>query len=51
MSAAGARNGQLTKPPGPLGRLETLAVWMAAPRKVRLVAGMAKRRSAAQAAG
>ena len=27
------------------------AVWMAAPRKVRLVAGMAKRRAAAQATG
>ena len=27
--AAEARNGQLTKPPGALGRLERLAVWMA----------------------
>lgn len=26
-AAAGARNGQLTKPPGALGRLEDLAVW------------------------
>ena len=29
MAAAEARNGQLTKPPGALGRLETLAIWMA----------------------
>lgn len=29
IAAAGARNGQLTKPPGALGRLERLAVWMA----------------------
>jgi nicotinate-nucleotide--dimethylbenzimidazole phosphoribosyltransferase len=28
-AAAEARNGQLTKPPGALGRLERLAVWMA----------------------
>jgi nicotinate-nucleotide--dimethylbenzimidazole phosphoribosyltransferase len=28
-AAAEARNGQLTKPPGALGRLETLAIWMA----------------------
>lgn len=28
-AAAEARNGQLTKPPGSLGRLERLAVWMA----------------------
>ena len=27
--AAIARNGQLTKPPGALGRLEALAIWMA----------------------
>ena len=27
---AGARNGQLTKPPGALGRLEDLAIWYAA---------------------
>ncbi|QBY00207.1 nicotinate-nucleotide--dimethylbenzimidazole phosphoribosyltransferase [Rhodophyticola sp. CCM32] len=27
--AAGARNGQLTKPPGALGRLEDLAIWYA----------------------
>ena len=27
--AAAARNGQLTKPPGSLGRLEDLAIWMA----------------------
>ena len=27
--AAAARNGQLTKPPGALGRLEELAIWMA----------------------
>jgi nicotinate-nucleotide--dimethylbenzimidazole phosphoribosyltransferase len=29
MAAAEARNGQLTKPPGALGRLERLAIWMA----------------------
>lgn len=29
-SAAEARNGQLTKPPGALGRLEDIAIWMAA---------------------
>ncbi|MBL9049258.1 MAG: nicotinate-nucleotide--dimethylbenzimidazole phosphoribosyltransferase [Tabrizicola sp.] len=29
IAAAEARNGQLTKPPGALGRLETLAIWMA----------------------
>ncbi len=29
IAAAEARNGQLTKPPGALGRLEKLAVWMA----------------------
>lgn len=29
-AAAAARNGQLTKPPGALGRLETLAIWYAA---------------------
>ena len=29
MAAAQARNGQLTKPPGALGRLEDLAIWMA----------------------
>ncbi len=29
VAAAEARNGQLTKPPGALGRLETLAIWMA----------------------
>ncbi len=29
LAAAGARNGQLTKPPGALGRLEGLAIWMA----------------------
>lgn len=29
IAAAGARNGQLTKPPGALGRLEGLAVWWA----------------------
>jgi nicotinate-nucleotide--dimethylbenzimidazole phosphoribosyltransferase len=29
VAAAEARNGQLTKPPGALGRLERLAVWMA----------------------
>lgn len=28
-AAAEARNGQLTKPPGALGRLEALAIWMA----------------------
>ncbi len=28
-AAAEARNGQLTKPPGALGRLEKLAIWMA----------------------
>ncbi len=28
-TAATARNGQLTKPPGSLGRLEDLAIWMA----------------------
>lgn len=28
-AAAEARNGQLTKPPGALGRLERLAIWMA----------------------
>jgi len=28
-AAAAARNGQLTKPPGALGRLETLAIWYA----------------------
>ncbi|SDO42716.1 nicotinate-nucleotide-dimethylbenzimidazole phosphoribosyltransferase [Lutimaribacter pacificus] len=28
IAAAGARNGQLTKPPGALGRLEDLAIWM-----------------------
>ncbi|MEP2030231.1 MAG: nicotinate-nucleotide--dimethylbenzimidazole phosphoribosyltransferase [Paracoccaceae bacterium] len=27
VAAAGARNGQLTKPPGALGRLEDLAIW------------------------
>jgi nicotinate-nucleotide--dimethylbenzimidazole phosphoribosyltransferase len=29
IAAAQARNGQLTKPPGALGRLEDLAIWMA----------------------
>lgn len=29
VEAATARNGQLTKPPGALGRLEDLAIWMA----------------------
>jgi nicotinate-nucleotide--dimethylbenzimidazole phosphoribosyltransferase len=29
IAAAEARNGQLTKPPGALGRLERIAVWMA----------------------
>lgn len=29
IEAAEARNGQLTKPPGALGRLERLAIWMA----------------------
>ncbi|MEM6896801.1 MAG: nicotinate-nucleotide--dimethylbenzimidazole phosphoribosyltransferase [Pseudomonadota bacterium] len=29
MQAAQARNGQLTKPPGALGRLEDLAIWVA----------------------
>jgi nicotinate-nucleotide--dimethylbenzimidazole phosphoribosyltransferase len=29
IAAAKARNGQLTKPPGALGRLEDLAIWMA----------------------
>jgi nicotinate-nucleotide--dimethylbenzimidazole phosphoribosyltransferase len=29
VAAAEARNGQLTKPPGALGRLERLAIWMA----------------------
>ena len=29
LAAAEARNGQLTKPPGALGRLESLAIWMA----------------------
>ena len=29
LAGATARNGQLTKPPGALGRLETLAIWMA----------------------
>lgn len=29
VSAAQARNGQLTKPPGALGRLEDLAIWLA----------------------
>ena len=29
LAAAAARNGQLTKPPGALGRLEDLAIWMA----------------------
>jgi nicotinate-nucleotide--dimethylbenzimidazole phosphoribosyltransferase len=29
IAAAEARNAQLTKPPGALGRLETLAIWMA----------------------
>ena len=29
VAAAQARNGQLTKPPGALGRLEDLAIWMA----------------------
>lgn len=29
IAAAHARNGQLTKPPGALGRLEELAIWMA----------------------
>lgn len=29
IAAAGARNGQLTKPPGALGRLEELALWLA----------------------
>ena len=28
IAAAEARNGQLTKPPGALGRLEDLAIWM-----------------------
>ncbi|MGB3277737.1 MAG: nicotinate-nucleotide--dimethylbenzimidazole phosphoribosyltransferase, partial [Pseudorhodobacter sp.] len=28
-NGAEARNGQLTKPPGALGRLETLAIWYA----------------------
>ena len=30
LRAAEARNGQLTKPPGALGRLEELALWYAA---------------------
>ena len=29
-AGAEARNGQLTKPPGALGRLEDLAIWFAA---------------------
>ncbi|AZL60281.1 nicotinate-nucleotide--dimethylbenzimidazole phosphoribosyltransferase [Tabrizicola piscis] len=29
IAAATARNGQLTKPPGALGRMEALAIWMA----------------------
>ncbi|MEM9852539.1 MAG: nicotinate-nucleotide--dimethylbenzimidazole phosphoribosyltransferase, partial [Pseudomonadota bacterium] len=29
-TAAEARNGQLTKPPGALGRLEDIAIWYAA---------------------
>ena len=29
LAGAEARNGQLTKPPGALGRLEKLAIWMA----------------------
>ena len=29
VEAARARNGQLTKPPGALGRLEDLAIWVA----------------------
>lgn len=29
LAAAAARNGQLTKPPGALGRLEDLAIWVA----------------------
>lgn len=29
IAAAQARNGQLTKPPGALGRLESVAIWMA----------------------
>jgi len=29
LQAAAARNGQLTKPPGALGRLEALAIWVA----------------------
>ena len=29
LAAASARNGQLTKPPGALGRLEDLAIWVA----------------------
>lgn len=29
LAAAGARNGQLTKPPGALGRLEDVAIWAA----------------------
>lgn len=29
LAGAGARNGQLTKPPGALGRLEDLAIWVA----------------------
>ena len=29
VAAAEARNGQLTKPPGALGRLEAVAIWMA----------------------
>lgn len=29
LAAAGDRNGQLTKPPGALGRLEDLAIWVA----------------------
>ena len=29
LDAAAARNGQLTKPPGALGRLEELAIWYA----------------------
>lgn len=29
VTAAAARNGQLTKPPGALGRLEDIAIWMA----------------------
>lgn len=29
LAAAAARNGQLTKPPGALGRLEDLAIWIA----------------------